>query len=465
MYRAAWPTVLALFIAGLSAAAVAQPTPPAISIATDPGFTDDGSPSPDPSPDDLLTGHWGGLRDRLLRSGIRLSLQDAGEVWANLQGGLRKGVVFDGLASASINVNLDTALHWTGASLFASAYQIHGRGPTPNLIGSLQPVSDLEATRSTRLYNLWLEQTLLGGRLNIRVGQEGANDELMISQFAAWFLNSSFGFPPLAALDLPSGAPNFPLATPMVRVRFKPTEQITVIGAVFNGDPAPPGVGDPQRRDASGSVFRMNDHTLSFLELWYGTGKPGLAGTYKIGAWYHSAHFADQRLDTAGRSLAEPLSNGIAQSHRGDHGVYAVMDQMLWQPAGSEDTGLAMFALVTSAPADRNLIDFYLAGGLNWIGPFAGRPHDMVGVAVAYAHISRSAQQFGAEQISLAGSGARPRRSETVVEATYDCQVTPWWTLQPDVQYVVNPGAGLPSNHPVPLRNAWVIGLHGVFTF
>jgi len=29
------------------------------------------------------------------------------------------------------------------------------------------------------------------------------------------------------------------------------------------------------------------------------------------------------------------------------------------------------------------------------------------------------------------------------VEVTYQYQVTPWWQLQPDVQYVFNPGAGL----------------------
>jgi len=33
------------------------------------------------------------------------------------------------------------------------------------------------------------------------------------------------------------------------------------------------------------------------------------SGTYKIGAWFHSGRFADQRFDTAGQSLASPLSS------------------------------------------------------------------------------------------------------------------------------------------------------------
>ena len=47
-----------------------------------------------------------------------------------------------------------------------------------------------------------------------RVGQEGANDEFMISQYGALFVNASFGFPGMAAGALPSGGANYPLATP-----------------------------------------------------------------------------------------------------------------------------------------------------------------------------------------------------------------------------------------------------------
>jgi porin len=42
---------------------------------------------------------------------------------------------------------------------------------------------------------------------------------------------------------------------------------------------------------------------------------------------------------------------------------------------------------------------------------------------------------------------------ETAIELTYRMQATPWLALQPDVQYIVNPGTD-PS-----LDNAWVVGL------
>jgi len=43
--------------------------------------------------------------------------------------------------------------------------------------------------------------------------------------------------------------------------------------------------------------------------------------------------------------------------------------------------------------------------------------------------------------------------TETVIEATYARQLTPWLSVQPDVQYVINPGAGPET------RNALVMGV------
>lgn len=418
---------------------------------------------------DNLTGNWGGLRDLLKSAGIDLGLQEQSEVWGNLAGGLRNGATYDGLTTASVKLDLQQLFGWEGATLFANAYQIHGRGPSQNLVGNLQTVSNLEATRSTKLYDLWLEQKLWDGRLNVRIGQEGANDELMLPELGSLFLNSSFGFPALAALDLPSGGPNYPLATPMVRVRFQATPRLTVVGAVFNGDPAPPGQGDPQRRDASGTAFRVNDHALGVLELWYSTGSEQLPGTYKLGAWYHSGQFADRRIDTTGRSLADPSSNGDPLRHRGDHAIYAVVNQMVWRPSGADTEGLGVFGLATSAPGDRNLSDFFVEAGLNWTGPLPGRKSDVAGLGFAYVHVSPSTQQLGRDLVAFGGSGAVFRNNETVIEATYQYQVAPWWTLQPDAQLVINPGAGLASpgaaNQPLVLKNAWVIGVHGAITF
>ena len=89
----------------------------------------------------------------------------------------------------------------------------------------------------------------------------------MLSKYAGLYLNSSFRYPALLAIDLPSGGPNYPLATPFVRLAIVPIEGLTLIGAVYTSDPAPPGEGNPQLRDRHGTAFRLDDHWLSFAEL------------------------------------------------------------------------------------------------------------------------------------------------------------------------------------------------------
>lgn len=418
---------------------------------------------------DTLTGDWGGLRSRMVSDGFTFALQQQSEFWVNTLGGISRGGAADGLLTLSLAVDLDKALGWKGGNLFASGFQIEGVGPTPLRVGSLQLISNIEATQSTKLYDLWFEQQLFNGKFALRIGQEGANDELMVSQNAALYLNSSFGFPPLMALDLPSGGPNYPLATPFVRAKYQPNDEITLIGGVFKGDPDPPGPGDPQLRDRHGTAFRLDDHTLSFAEFRYAPGflgKLGFPATYKVGAWVATGPFADPLYDRAGLPLADPASSGVPLQHTTDHAFYAVVNQMLWKKPGTDTQGVSAFLQVMTAPDDRNLSNLFIAGGLNWTGSFSGRPNDVAGIAVTFAGIGAAARQFSEDVILFTGTSTPYSAGETVIEATYKAPLAPWLNLQPDMQYVVNPGAGIPTaQSAVPLKNALVIGTRLTINF
>lgn len=418
---------------------------------------------------DLLLGDWGGLRSALARYGIGFGLQEQTEVWGNLAGGIEQAAAYDGLTTASLCIDLAQAAGWKGARVFASGFQVYGPGPTPKLVGALQLVSSIEATASTKLYDLWFEQEWLDGKASLRFGQEGANDELMLAPFAGLFLNSSFGFPPLLALDLPSGGPNYPLAAPFARLQVQPSDEITLIGAIYTEDPAPSGAGDPQLRDRHGTAFRLDDHALGFAELWYAPSalaKSRLPGTYKLGLWIASGPFADPLHDTAGLSRADPASTGIAQTHSGNHGFYAVLNQMLWHKPKTEAQGIGIFFEIMQAPADRNLSDLFLAAGVNWKGPLPGRSHDAAGIAVTYAGIGAAAQHFSRDRVLATGMGTVYAQGETVIEATYRLRLKPWLKLQPDLQYVIDPGAGIPTERsPGALKNALVAGLRLTVNF
>ncbi len=418
---------------------------------------------------ETMMGDWGGVRTRLAEYGIGFALQEQTEVWGNLKGGIKQGTAYDGLTSAGLCIDGSKAMHWPGATIFASGFQIYGPGPSKELVGPLQLVSGIEATPSTKLYDLWFEQQLFGGKVLVRFGQQGANDEFMLAPYASIFLNSSFGYPAVLALDLPSGGPNYPLAVPFVRLFFAPVEQISLIAGVFTDDPAPPGSGDPQLRDRHGTAFRLNDHSLSLAELWYSPTymqDRGMPATYKLGVWYATGPFADPLNGSDGLSLANPASNGVPVTHAGDYGFYAIVNQMLWHKPNTEVQGIGVFFQVMHSPADRNLSNLFIEAGVNWKGMLPGRSHDQAGIAVTYAGIGVAARRFSQDLIFYNGFGAPYAQGEPIIEVTYRATLTPWLKIQPDLQYVINPGAGIPTpQSPTPLKNALVAGVRVTVDF
>src|SRR5262249_58871984 len=111
-----------------------------------------------------------------------------------------------------------------------------------------------------RFFEFGGKQNFSAGLASSRFGQLTADNEFFISEFSnSLFVNVTFGWPNLFIQDLPGGGgPNYPLATPGVRLKVTPTDQIAFLAAVYNGDPAGTGfTGLDQIKDPSGTNFRL----------------------------------------------------------------------------------------------------------------------------------------------------------------------------------------------------------------
>src|SRR5204863_2024471 len=148
--------------------------------------------------------------------------------------------------------------------------------------GNLMTASSIEALPATRLFELWYEHYVADG-LRIKIGQQAADQEFLVSTAAKLFINATFGWPTLPAVDLPSGGPAYPLGTPGVRIRVDPQEGVTWFFALFNGDPTGAGVGGSQLRDASGTAFRTSDGVWLVGEVRYNPDSSDKNGTYSLG--------------------------------------------------------------------------------------------------------------------------------------------------------------------------------------
>ncbi len=391
----------------------------------------------------FLLGDLFGLRPALARYGVSLAIQETSEVLGNATGGTHRGVTYDGLTQAILQLDTQRAGGWYGGLLNVSALQIHGRNLSADNLASLQTASGIEADRATRLWEAWFDQKFLDeDRADIKLGQQSVDQEFIVNANGAFFVNTAFGWPLVPSVDLPGGGPAYPLANLGARLRWRPVNALTLLAGVFDGNPATASAADPQRANATGALFPLRGGTFGVVEVQYaypavgalvmpGEGAP-LGHTYRLGVLFDSA---------------SPAGPAVTR-HGGEYALYAVADQMIWRDGRNPNRAVSLFGRVVGTPeANRSVADLSLDGGIVYHDPFH-RAADTVGLGFGYAHPGR-----------LAGTGGRG--GETYVEATYQIQVHPWWQVQPDLQYVVNPGGGLPDpNDPARrIGNELVLGM------
>ena len=426
----------------------------------------------------FLLGDLFGLRSTLSPYGITIAIQETSEVLGNATGGVHQGAAYDGLTQAILQLDTQRAFGWHGGLFNISALQIHGRNLSADNLYTLQTSSGIESDRATRLWEFWYQQKLLeDDRLDIKIGEQSLDQEFIVNPNGAYFLNTMFGWPVVPSYDLPGGGPAYPLAAPGIRLRYRPVNKLAILLGVLSGSPASTNDGDAQQVNASGAQFPLNRGPLAIAELQYtypslgGMVEPGegapLGHTYKLGAWFDAESFGDERLDGTGLSLASPGSTGLPRQHFGNYSLYAVADQMVWRKRTNPNESVSVFGRAMGTPqGNRNLVDYSFNGGVVWHDPLRNRPDDTVGLGVGYAHVSRSAaaldRDTAAIDLSTGQGGTNPiRSSETFVEATYQYQLFAWCQIQPDAQYVFNPGGG--TQNPISptrrVRNELVLGL------
>ena len=302
-----------------------------------------------------------------------------------------------------------------GGLLHVDVLNVHGglKPTADHMVGDLQTVSDIEATRSTRIYEGWYQQSLFDNRFSIKFGLVDLNSEFLVSDSGNLYINSSLNIISSFWVSNNSDA-IYPEPVPAVRLKYSPNESFDFLAGFFQGDPLNNDV------NAHSTHFGNGEGLLSIEEGQYHYKLPlegGLKGTLKTGFWYNSNDVRDvSSVDSIGNSLM----------YEDNYGAYAMIDQRVFQV--NETQGLNVFFFGGGAPEDRNTIQHSFASGLNYTGLVPYRPKDVMGVALSNSSFSNKMR---------ASSGQDS--SETTYEWTYQIQIHDGIYLQPDIQYVQHP--------------------------
>jgi porin len=423
---------------------------------------------------ETLTGDWGGARTALKdKHGIDLTLAYIGEGFGVLSGGVKRRASYQGLFELSVDTDLEKLLGWKGGSTQVTLFNLHqsSRNAADN-VGSIADPSNIDALPTTRLFTAWFQQNLFDDRLSLRIGQLAADKEFLVSPTAEeGLINGTFGWPGMLAENILGGGPAFPLATPGARLAIKATDKLTFQTAVFSGNPAGDCTDEPQVCNRHGTTFSFSGGALSMTEWQYAINQeknaPGLPGVYKLGFWYATANFADQHLgrNAAGGivSLADPTAVDPLH-HSGNWGFFGVADQTVWR--GGEQS-LSLFVRGGIAPSDRNLVSYQVDAGAGLKAPLPGRDEDVLTFGFSHLKISDDAAALDRDALRINGPPQPIRSSETLFELGYRAEIAPWWTLQPDLQYIIRPGGNVPhpDNPNTTVKNAFLIALRSTIKF
>lgn len=347
--------------------------------------------------------------------GINLGVTYNQDLFSDVGGGVRHGTAAPGAVDLSAGVD---GRAWGGSAddqFFFDYLGTFGSSISSDA-GDLQGLDNIEAYNTTKLYSAWYQHDFGKSGGMIRIGKQDWNALFDNLDAAGLFINSSFG---LDATTAVSNVSQYPTTAVGAVIRWKFASGAYVMGSVFDGTPGRVGhpAGTHIHFNSSGGLF-----TSAEAGIAGGGDKP-----YKlaVGGWYQTADYRDP----AGR----------LRDH--NHGFYVIGQQRLLGGQGTPK--LDAFAQVGGAEGDRNPLDRYLGAGFNVTGLVPERPGDTLGVAVARAHASPVYRAATPDS----------DRAETAIEVTYQAQINTYWMIQPDVQYIVNPGLDRTVN------NATVVGL------
>jgi porin len=322
--------------------------------------------------------------------------------FTNVQGGIRRGFRQMGLLELSAEVN-GAGLGFDGVQGFASLQGVHGKSLSGDLVGDAQVVSNIDAPDGLRLFEAWLSVPI-GSNGYAKAGLIDLNGEFDVQTVGAMFLNSSHGIGP----DFSQTGLNGP--------SIFPTTSTALIGG-WNGEgwSARAGVfdaisGDPDR--PSRTIVRLPG-TSGLLMVGEAEVNLGRNAQLQVGAWRYTSKF----------QTIIPDENDLALERRGNQGAYAMVEGQFGKLANAPFTAWVRTGVAETA---FNPIGVYVGGGLA-----VGEERSRLGLALAHARLGRPALQ-------AISSG--PRRAETIIELTYSRAVGEKLVVQPDVQYVINPG-------------------------
>jgi len=377
-----------------------------------------------------VTGDWDGVRTELAEQGITFDVDVIQVFQVNARGGASTNSGFAYSGSADYRLTLDTTRlgWWPGGQFQLKGETQFGRSANGKVGSLMSPNADalfpLPDEHETTLTDVVWTQ-FFSEHFGIAVGKidfRGGDANVFAHSENTQFLNLAFVANPVLLALAPYSALNASLI-------FRPTDDLMVILSALDS------FGNANTAGFD-TAFHSPEGT-SFINEWDLTIRPfGLIGHQRVGFVYSNRQktLLNQDLRLGG-GLADMISSlrqvmSDPKTRPDDWAFYYNFDQYLYVEEDDPTQGVGLFGRFGWSTGDANPMETFYSIGLGGKGILNERDNDTYGLGYYYLSMSDDmADFFNMER-------------EQGIELFYNVEVTPWWHVTADFQYIIDPGGG-----------------------
>lgn len=364
------------------------------------------------------TGPWGGVREQLEARGYSfegfVTADGSRVMWRRPHRGMS---TVRALIELTATLDGEKAVGWKGGTIYVHAQSLLG-WPGTRISNDVQVFDNIDAPQFVGLAEAWVQQTWFDGALRVKVGRIEQNVEFAsVEQESVplrvrsrrLFLNSSMGFSPTIARF-----GSYPYQSLGALIEGQPHDVLSLSAGAFDGA-LQPSVLSTLERPVSAPAF-----TSVFVIA-------------EVSAGWTPASFERGRITAGGWGLL-----GREVPGPGTGGPYLIVAQTLWSESGAQEQGVGMFGQYGYSSPHASEIVHHAGGGVSWTGALPTRDDDAI--------------TLGATWVGLRRQGGWA--NETAVETSYRIALDEFLWLQPDLQYIVDPGGSEPDSLIATIRVA-----------
>jgi len=366
-----------------------------------------------------MLGDWDGERTALAKEGITFDFNNIGDFLTDVTGSQEHHMTYFGRFRLSTDIDFQKLSGFDGELFFSPIWQ-YGQNLSAQYLHTNTLTSSIAGPNSVRIDQFWYQQGFADNMFKIKFGQVAAVNEFGATDFFDILFNDELGYAPNAIFNTrqpfsPAGKPGVVLWGDLSDLTPGLYAKAGVFAAYHN----------PYHPDSNGVAYNddVNHGMVGSFELGYIEQKTDYAGVYKVGV-----------NATPDAAYTNPATN---EPYHGDYNAYATVEKTVYHPLGADGKpdvkkGLDLLFQFVGEPGDRNPLQYEFTTGGRYSGLIPGRDNDKVGFGLIYSDNGIAYSQASKD------AGGPGLGGETTLELDYQFNPSPWLSIQPDAQYIID---------------------------